>query len=100
MADIRVMAGRREIAVTGAGSGSGATRKIADGLCLAAAPSFASMALLTAVFDVGDMDPLCSAAGDASPLSGMVAMYLLMSLFHSASWMRLIARRRGGAERP
>jgi hypothetical protein len=61
---------------------------MADWLSLAAAPSFALMALLTGVLG-GDM--LCSAA---SPLSGMVPMYALMSAFHSAPWLKLIASRR------
>jgi hypothetical protein len=40
---------------------------------------------------------LCSAAPDASPLSGMVPMYLLMSAFHSAPWLKLISGRRKAA---
>ena len=67
-------------------------------LSLAAAPTFAGMALLTGV--VGSPpDMLCSAA-PASPLSGMVPMYLLMSAFHSAPWLKLISGRRGGARQP
>ena len=63
-------------------------------LSLAAAPTFAGMALLTGV--VGSPpDMLCSAAHDASPLSGMVPMYLLMSAFHSAPWLKLICALRG-----
>ena len=59
-------------------------------LHLAAAPTFAIMALLTAV--VGDpKDLLCSAAHDSSPLTGMVAMYVLMSIFHSLPWLKLIS---------
>ena len=73
------------------------TRGAADWLCLAAAPSFAAMALLTGVFG-GTPDVLCTAQG-ASPLSGMAAMYLLMSAFHSAPWLKLISRRRNGARR-
>jgi len=89
------------------GRGSGATRcengnaaaiGAADFLCLAAAPAFAIMALLTGVLGGGPQDMLCSAAQDASPLSGMVPMYLLMSAFHSAPWLKLIASRRSGAE--
>jgi hypothetical protein len=49
------------------------------------------MALLTGVGG-GPPDMLCSAA-HASPLSGMAAMYLLMSAFHSAPWLKLISNR-------
>jgi hypothetical protein len=64
----------------------------ADGLlALAAAPTFAIMALLTGLQDGGMPGMLCSAARDASPLTGMVPMYLLMSAFHSAPWLRLIS---------
>jgi len=61
----------------------------ADWLCLAAAPTFAIMALLTGVLGGGPPDMLCSAAHEASPLSGMLPMYLLMSAFHSAPWLKL-----------
>jgi hypothetical protein len=78
------------------GSGNAAALGAADFLCLAAAPAFAIMALLTGVFGGGPQDMLCSAAPDASPLSGMVPMYVLMSAFHSAPWLRLISGRRSG----
>ena len=55
----------------------------ADGLALAASPTFAIMALLTGVLGDGPAEMLCSAAR-VSPLSGMVTMYLLMSAFHGA----------------
>jgi hypothetical protein len=87
-----------------AGSGSAdfpsdnvAARGAADWLSLAAAPTFAMMALLTAV--TGDADMICSAAQDASPLSGMVMMYLLMSAFHLAPWLKLVASRRSAVRR-
>jgi hypothetical protein len=35
---------------------------------------------------------LCSAA-DASPLSGMVPMYLLMSAFHLGPWLKMMSDR-------
>jgi hypothetical protein len=73
---------------------------IARWLSLAAAPTFAIMALLTGVIGGGAPDMLCSAGQGASPLSGMVPMYLLMSAFHCAAWLRLISGRRGGARRP
>jgi hypothetical protein len=56
----------------------------ADRLALAAAPTFAVMALLTALSPAA---MLCSAA-DPSPLSGMVPMYLLMSVFHASPWLK------------
>jgi hypothetical protein len=76
-------------------SGNPAALGAADWLCLAAAPTFAIMALLTDIRG-GPMDMLCA---DASPLSGMVPMYMLMSAFHSAPWLKLISRRRSGARR-
>ena len=63
----------------------------AEFLSLAAAPTFAAMALLTALGGGGPLDMLCGA--DASPLTGMIPMYLLMSAFHAAPWLRLIANR-------
>jgi hypothetical protein len=73
---------------------SAAALGAADFLYLAAAPTFAVMALLTCVLG-GPADALCSIAG-TSPLSGMVPMYLLMSAFHLAPWLKLISRRRSG----
>jgi hypothetical protein len=61
-------------------------------LGLAAAPTFAIMALLTYVSGEG-ADMMSSAAQGVSPLSGMVPMYLLMSAFHSAPWLKLIGGR-------
>lgn len=61
-------------------------------LALAAAPAFAAMALLTATQGGGPADILCAAAHGASPLAGMVPMYLLMSLFHAGPWLRLAAK--------
>jgi len=72
-------------------------RGAADWLGLAAAPTFAIMALLIAVPGDGQMN--CSSGPDALPLNGMVAMYLLMSAFHLPPWLRLIAGCRNGARR-
>jgi hypothetical protein len=72
--------------------GGDVARRVAGFLHLAAAPTFAVMALATGVLG-GGADMLCSAAG-ASPFSGMVPMYLLMSAFHAAPWLKLIAGRR------
>jgi hypothetical protein len=68
-------------------------------LSLAAAPTFAIMALLTGVHGGGTPEMLCSAAHDASQLSGMALMYLLMSAFHLAPWLKLVSGRRSGARR-
>ncbi|MGY8711341.1 hypothetical protein RAD16_36895 [Bradyrhizobium sp. 18BD] len=84
-------------ATAGAGrDGVLAARHLARWLALAATPTFAIMAVLTAMIGGGPADMLC-AAGHGSVLGGMVPMYLLMSAFHSAAWLRLISeRRRGG----
>ena len=74
-----------------------ATLGAADCLSLAAAPTFAVMALLTGLPGGDHMATMCSIAQDASPLSGMASMYLLMSAFHSAPWLKLISARRSGA---
>jgi hypothetical protein len=73
---------RRHAAVSGA----------AGWLGLAATPTFAVMALLTSVHGA-DADMICVTGHGGSPLSGMVPMYLLMSAFHSAPWLKRISRR-------
>ena len=75
------------------GRGNAAAFGAAEWLSLAAAPTFAIMALLAGASGGGAPDMLCSAAQDASPLTGMVPMYLLMSAFHSAPWLKLISGR-------
>jgi hypothetical protein len=80
-------------------SGDAVALGAADWLCLAAAPTFAIMALLAGAPDGGPSDMLCVSAQGASAPSGMVAMYLLMSAFHSAPWLKLISSRRSGARR-
>ena len=72
--------------------GARKARGAADWLSLAAAPTFATMALLTGVVGGGSLDVLCSAMH--GPLGGMVPMYLLMSAFHTAPWLKLISSRR------
>jgi hypothetical protein len=72
----------------------------AECLSLAAAPTFAVMALLTAVLGGGPLDALCSAGTEASPLTGMIPMYLLMSAFHTAPWLKLISNRLPDRGRP
>jgi hypothetical protein len=73
--------------------GAAAARGLAKWLGLAAAPTFAIVALLTGVLGDGKMAMMCSSASDPSSLGGMVPMYLLMSAFHSAAWLKLMAGR-------
>ena len=60
----------------------------AELLGLAAAPTFAAMALLTAFQGGGPADLLCMAPAATLPVPGMAAMYALMAVFHSAPWLR------------
>jgi hypothetical protein len=69
--------------------GAGVARVAADWLGLAAAPAFATMAVMTACF--GGVEPLCSAQG--SLMSGMAPMYLMMSAFNAGPWLRLMPSR-------
>jgi len=65
-----------------------------DWLSLAAAPTFAAMALFTGVSGDQPLGMLCGPAHGVSVLGGMAPMYLLMGAFHSTPWLRLIAARR------
>jgi hypothetical protein len=60
-------------------------------LSLAAAPTFAIMALTTGI--LGGQDMMICSASHASLLHGMVPMYLLMSAFHLPPWLRLLSSR-------
>jgi hypothetical protein len=77
--------------------GNAAALGTAGWLRLAAAPTFAVMAILSCLSG-GGADMMCSAHG-VSALSGMVAMYVLMSAFHSVPWLKLISRRRSATPR-
>lgn len=66
---------------------------IAAWLHLAATPSFAAMAAVTAMLGSGP-DMIC---GHALSLTGMVPMYLLMSAFHAAPWLKLAGAARSGS---
>jgi hypothetical protein len=65
-------------------------------LGLAAAPTFAIMALWNGLFS-GEPNMLCIAMQGSSPMSGMTVMYLLMSAFHLSPWLKLISSRRSPA---
>ena len=91
MSDVPMSPVVRHDVKTGAGGGSVASGP-ASWLGLAAAPTFAIMALWTGLFS-GQPDMLCMAMQSSSPMSGMTLMYLLMSAFHAAPWLGLIHRR-------
>jgi hypothetical protein len=80
----REAAGHSESAGNAAGRDNKAALGAADWVALAAAPTFAIMALLVGV------------SSEASPLSGMVVMYVLMAAFETVAWLRLISTRRSG----
>jgi len=81
-------AARRERLGDEQGGAAAITACLADGLYLAATPAFAVMALITGLSD-DPMSRLCS-IDSGSLLSGMLPMYLLMSVLHSPPWLKLI----------
>ena len=72
------------------GSGDAVALGVAGWLALAAAPTFAVMALWNGL-SAGQADMLCLGAQGGSPLGGMTLMYLLMCAFHLAPWLRLFS---------
>jgi len=60
-------------------------------LALAASPTFALMAWVAA--NHASQMALCSVGSSILPVDGMTAMYLLMSLFHLAPWLKIAAGR-------
>jgi len=78
--------------VSAARRGAAASAAAANALALAAAPTFALMALWTGLAS-NQSDMLCMDMRDASPLNGMALMYALMSAFHATPWLKLISRR-------
>ena len=82
------------IPIGGENHGVAFARVAADWLGLAAAPAFATMAIMTVCLG-GGAEPLCSALGRGSLMSGMVPMYLMMGAVHVGPWLRLAVGRRG-----
>ncbi|MGI6854431.1 hypothetical protein [Mesorhizobium sp. 1B3] len=64
---------------------------IARRLGLAAAPTFALMAWISAVGSLGMT--MCSADPAFVPINDMALMYLLMSFFHLSPWLKLFSAR-------
>jgi hypothetical protein len=58
-------------------------------LGLAASPTFALMAWIAA----NHTPPICSPSSSILPIDGMTTMYVLMSLFHLAPWLKLVSGR-------
>lgn len=74
-----------------AGSLRGPAVDMADWLGLAAAPTFALMAGISAAGSPGTM--MCSAVPTFVPINDMALMYLLMSLFHVSPWLKFLSGR-------
>ena len=65
---------------------------VANGLAFAAAPVFVALASLAGSLSGEPAASVCSSA-PASPLSGMVTMYLVMGAVHAAPWLKLLSGR-------
>src|SRR5260370_620195 len=79
--------------------GNAAALGAVDWLSLAAAPTFAIMALLTSVLGGGARNLFCAAGHNAPPWRGIPPLYVLMSAFLWAPGLKLISCRRSGARR-
>ena len=62
-------------------------------LGLAASPSFAALAIVSAAQASEPTLPLCAAMPPGPAIGGMTLMYGLMSLFHAAPWFNLLGDR-------
>ena len=82
------------VTLAGGLSRTGFVKWFADGVAAGGlSPTFTIMALWNGLYS-GQPDMLCMAMQGSSPMSGMTVMYLLMSAFHAAPWLRLISSRR------
>ncbi len=84
-----MMCAQKTTNIAGARDGTGrkAGFDVADWVAFSATPVFGIMAVITADVGSGSMDM------HASPLTGMVTMYALMSVVHSAHWLKLLCDR-------
>jgi hypothetical protein len=74
------------------------TRDAVGWLGLAASPTFALMAWITAT--EAPQITICSPGLGVLPINGMAWMYLLMSLFHVSPWLKLASGRPRQLTRP
>jgi hypothetical protein len=72
-------------------AGAWRARDAAGWIGLAGSPTFALMAWIAAT--EAPRMAICAAAPDMLSINGMAWMYLLMSLFHVAPWLRLASGR-------
>lgn len=85
------------LAATGTGAPAG--KPAVDGagwLALAASPTFAVMAWVTAL----GSPAMCAAGPSWMPVNDMALMYLLMSLFHLTPWLRVLSHHLAAPHRP
>jgi hypothetical protein len=67
--------------------------RVADSLCLGAAPMFGIMAVISGVSGA-HAAPFCGALHDGVAQGGMTWMYALMGIVHLVPWIRLLANAR------
>ncbi|GLQ54055.1 hypothetical protein [Devosia nitrariae] len=86
-------------ATSGESGGGALSRNAAAGagdlLALAAAPTFAIMALVTEVSSGGGGMEMPGHGAHPFPLGEMTTMYLLMAVFSAVPWLRRMRARRG-----
>lgn len=89
------------IVTTEARKKDAAVRQMANAaswLSLAAAPTFALMAWIAATN--ASRISICSLAPEMLPVDPMALMYLLMSIFHIAPWLKLFSGRLSAVQPP